>query len=219
MTNPSPAAESTRAEPIASSNAKVDIGAERIARVYAQAIIEAADRKGCRGEVLSELAAIVRDVLPAVPRARDVFASPRVSAEKKARMIDAITKGRTLSTTAHTLHVLARHGRLGLLAEVVASAERLAADLEGRRQATFTTAVPLAAAEQARIVTDVERAVSATLAPTFAVDPDIIGGLVVRIGDTVYDQSVATALVRLGERLKQRSIHEIQYGRDRLSPA
>jgi F-type H+-transporting ATPase subunit delta len=203
----------------AAGSGPVDIGAERIARVYAQAIIEAADRKGCRREVLGELAAIVRDVLPAVPRAREVFASPRINEEEKARMIHAITKGRTLPTTAHALHVLARHGRLGLLTEVVSSAERLAAELEGRKQATFTTAVPLAAAEQSRIVTEVERAVSATLAPSFAVDPDIIGGLVVRIGDTVYDQSVATALVRLGERLKQRSIHEIQYGRDRLSPA
>jgi len=203
----------------AAASDAVDIGAARIARVYAQAILEAADRKGCRGAVLGELAAIVRDVLPKVPQARDVFASPRVGDDEKARIIDAITKGRTHPTTAHALHVLARHGRLGLLAEVVTSAEQLAAELEGRKQATFTTAVPLATAEQARIVTEVERAVSATLAPTFAVDPDIIGGLVVRIGDTVYDQSVATALVRLGERLKQRSIHEIQYGRDRLSPA
>jgi len=210
---------STAAESAAAGDVTVDIGAERIARVYAQAIIEAADRKGCRGQVLGELAGIVRNVLPAVPRARDIFASPRISGDEKARMIDAITKGRTLPTTTHALHVLARHGRLGLLAEVVTSAERLAAELEGRKQATFTTAMPLAAAEQARIVAEVEQAVSATLAPTFAVDPDIIGGLVVRIGDTVYDQSVATALVRLGERLKQRSIHEIQYGRDRLSPA
>ena len=55
-----------------------------------------------------------------------------------------------------------------------------------------------------------------TLAPTFTVDPNIIGGLIVRVGDTVYDQSIATSLVRLGSRLKQRSIHEIQYRRDRL---
>jgi F-type H+-transporting ATPase subunit delta len=203
----------------AAASGAVDIGAERIARVYAQAILEVADRKGCRGQVLDELAAICRDVLPRVPRATDVFASPQIGSEEKSRMIEAITKGRALPTTAHALHVLARHGRLGLLSEVVTAAERLAAELEGRKQAMFTTAVPLAAAEQSRIVAEVEKAVSVTLAPTFAVDPDIIGGLVVRIGDTVYDQSVATALVRMGERLKQRSIHEIQYGRDRLGPA
>ena len=42
------------------------------------------------------------------------------------------------------------------------------------------------------------------------VDPDVLGGLVVRVDDTVYDQSVATSLVRLGDRLKQRSIRAIQ---------
>jgi F-type H+-transporting ATPase subunit delta len=197
----------------------VDIGADRIARVYAQAILEAADRRGCRREVLEQLSAIVREVLPRAPRAASVFASARVGIEEKARLIDRMAAGRMLPTTVHSLHVLARHGRLDLLGAVVAAAERLAAEAEGRRPAVFTTAVPLSAEEQARTVADVERAVAATLAPTFNVDPDIIGGLVVRIGDTVYDQSVATGLVRLGERLKQRSIHEIQYRRDRLGSA
>jgi F0F1-type ATP synthase delta subunit len=54
------------------------------------------------------------------------------------------------------------------------------------------------------------------LAPTFTVNPDVLGGLVVRVEDTVYDHSVATSLRRLGSSLKQRSIHEIQYRRDRL---
>jgi F-type H+-transporting ATPase subunit delta len=197
----------------------VDIGADRVAKVYAQAIIEAADRKGCRHEVLDELEAIVREVLPQVPKAAAVFASPKVAVEEKLAFIDRIATGRMQPTTAHALKVLARHGRLGILADVAAAASRLADDLEGRRAATFITAVPLDAAEQAGIVADVAKAVSATLSPTFVVDPGIIGGLVVRIQDTIYDQSVATSLARLGGRLKQRSIHEIQYGRDRLGTA
>jgi len=122
-------------------------------------------------------------------------------------------------TTVHALKVLARHGRLDLLAEIVAAAERLADELEGRKQATFTTAATVDAAEQSRLVAEVEKAVGATLSATFTVDPAIIGGLVVRIEDTIYDHSVATGLSRLGQRLKQRSIHEIQYGRDRLGTA
>ncbi|MFM9025161.1 MAG: FoF1 ATP synthase subunit delta, partial [Planctomycetaceae bacterium] len=117
------------------------------------------------------------------------------------------------------LKVLARHGRLGVVADVVAAAERLADALEGRKQATFTTAAPVDAADQARLVAEVEKAVGATLSATFRVDPRLIGGLVVRVEDTIYDHSVATGLSRLGRRLQQRSIHEIQYGRDRLGTA
>jgi F-type H+-transporting ATPase subunit delta len=201
------------------SDRHVDIGADRLAKVYAQAIVEAADRKGCRREVVEELGAIVRDVLPQVPQAAAVFASPKVTVEQKEALVDRMAAGRLRPTTIHALKVLARHGRLEVLADVVAAAERLADSLEGRKQATFTTATPVDAADQARLVAEVEKAVGATLAARFRVDPKLIGGLVVRVEDTIYDHSVATGLTRLGQRLKQRSIHEIQYGRDRLGTA
>jgi F-type H+-transporting ATPase subunit delta len=196
-----------------------NIGVERLSRVYAQAIIEAADRKQCRREVIEELAAMVREVLPKVPKAALVFDSPKVTPEEKSAVINRICAGHVLPTTLHALHVLARHGRLGMLSHVVAAAERLADELEGRRQATFTTAVPLDAAEQSQIVASVQQSIGANISPTFIVNPELIGGLIVRIADTVYDHSVATSLVRLRARLKQRSIHEIQYGRDRLGTA
>ena len=190
----------------------VDIAADRVAKVYAQAIVEAADAAGCRREVLGELGMLARDVLPKVPDAAAVFSSPKVSAEEKGRIIDRIAGGRMQATTTNALHVLARHGRLGMLASVVAAAERLADERDGKRQATFTTAVPLDAAEQARIVSETEKALAATLVPAFVVDPAIIGGLVVRVGDTIYDQSVATGLSRIGGHLRQRNIHAIQNG-------
>jgi F-type H+-transporting ATPase subunit delta len=196
-----------------------DIGVERLSKIYAQAIIEAADRKQCRREVIEELGAMVRDVLPRVPKAGLVFDSPKVTPEEKSAVINRICAGRVLPTTLHALHVLARHGRLGMLHQVVIAAERRADEMEGRSQATFTTAHPLDSDEQREIVTAVETAVGTSVTPTFIVNPELIGGLIVRIADTVYDHSVATSLVRLRARLKQRSIHEIQYGRDRLGTA
>jgi F-type H+-transporting ATPase subunit delta len=204
------------AKPAPQHNAGVDIGVDRLAKVYAQAIIAAADQAGCRGQVLEELGAIVHDVLPKAPAAAAIFASPRITPEEKSAMIEKIFAGKLAPTTLHTLHVLARHDRLGILPQVAATATRLAEEMAGLAQATFTTAVPVDPAEQARIVKEVEVAVGKRLAPTFVVSPELIGGLVVRVADTVYDQSVATNLVRLRGRLKERSIHEIQYGRDRL---
>lgn len=196
----------------AADSSHVDIAADRVAKVYAQAIVEAADAAGCRREVLAELATLARDVLPKVPEAVMVFSSPKVSADEKNRIIDRIAGGRMQATTTNALHVLARHDRLGMLAAVVAAAERLADERDGKCQATFTTAVPLDPAEQARIVAETEKALTAALVPSFVVDPAIIGGLVVRVGDTIYDQSVATGLARIGGRLNQRNIHAIQTG-------
>jgi F-type H+-transporting ATPase subunit delta len=190
----------------------VDIAADRVAKVYAQAIVDAADAAGCRREVLGELGMLAREVLPQVPEAAVVFSAPKVTPEEKSRIIDRLTQGRMKPTTTTALHVLARHGRLGLLAAVVDAAERLADERDGRQRAVFTTAVPVDAAEQARIVAETERALAARLVPSFVVDPTIIGGLVVRVGDTIYDQSVATGLARIGGRLQQRNIQAIQSG-------
>jgi len=190
----------------------IDIAADRVAKIYAQAIVDAAEAAGCRREVLAELGTLARDVLPNVPHAAEVFSSPKVSAEEKDRIIDRLAAGRMKPTATNALHVLARHGRLGVLPQIVAAAERLADERDGRRQATFTTALPLDAAEQKQVVAETEKALSASLTPRFVVDPSIIGGLVVRIGDTIYDQSVATGLARLGGRLHERNIHAIQNG-------
>lgn len=197
----------------------LDPAAEKVARVYAQAILEAADRKGCRDEVLDELQTLATEVLPKVPKAAFVFDSPRVSLDEKNALIDRITVGRMQPTTSHALHILARHGRLGIVAEVADAARRLADEMAGRREALLTTAVALSEDAQRQVIADVEQQLSVPLAATFAVDPALIGGLVVRVGDTVYDQSIASSLASLGGKLHRRTINEIQHGRDRLTSA
>lgn len=205
--------------PDSQETAPFDVGTLRLAKVYAQAILEAADKKGCRTDVIGELGRIVREVLPKVPEAAGVFASPRIPTADKAALLERLFAKSVTPTTLHSLQVLARHGRLQILPQVLAAVERRADELDGRRQASFATAVPLDAAEQERIKAEFERQLGLSLAATFHVDPELLGGLVARIDDTVYDQSVATGLVRLGEKLKQRSIHEIQHRRDRLGTA
>ena len=76
-----------------SASLPTDTGVARLARVYAQAIVDAADTAGCRSEVLAELGSMVRDVLAKVPTAAAVFASPRITAEEKSAMIDKICAG------------------------------------------------------------------------------------------------------------------------------
>ena len=68
--------------------AATDIGGQRLAKVYAQAILDAADAAGCRNEVLAELHSLATDVQSKVPAARALFASPRVSIEEKELLVE-----------------------------------------------------------------------------------------------------------------------------------
>ena len=125
-----------------------DVGVQRLARVYAQALLDSAEKAGCRAEVLGELGSLASDVLPKVPSATALLGSPRVPVEEKEALIEKICAGRVHPTTLHTLHVLARHDRLGILADIVAAAGRMADERDGLRRAEFITAVPIDPAER-----------------------------------------------------------------------
>lgn len=195
-----------------SSANEVDVGTEQVAQVYAKAIVEAAETAGCRNDVVSQLNTLARDVLPKIPQAADVFASPKITTDVKDEIIDRLAKGRLQPTTTHSLHVLARHGRLGILAAVAKAASRLADERDGIHEAFFTTAIPLTDEKKNEVLKDVQQSLGMSLKPSFIVDASIIGGLIVQVGDTIYDQSVATSLTRLGNQLRQRNISALQTG-------
>ena len=207
------------ANPQTPLSAPRDIGAARLAKVYAQAIVEAADRQQCRTAVIEELGQLVDEVLPKVANLVAVLESPRVSVADKTSIVNTTLAGKVSPTTLNALLVLAQHDRLSILPEIVAAVRREVDSREGRRQAVLTTASPIPADAQTDLLHPIEQSLGTPLAATFAVNPDLLGGLVVRVEDTVYDHSVATSLVSLAERLKQRSIHEIQHRRDRLGSA
>ena len=209
----------SHANPQSALSAPRDIGAARLAKVYAQAIVEAADRGQCREAVIEELTQLVDEVLPRVDNLIAVLESPRVSVADKASLVNSTLAGKVSTTTLNVLLVLAQHDRLSILPEIVAAVRREVDRRDGRHQAVLTTASPIEPSTQTELLRSIEQSLGVPLAATFAVNPDLLGGLVVRVEDTVYDHSVATSLVSLAERLKQRSIHEIQHRRDRLGTA
>ena len=208
--------DSNRTSPLAAPH---DIGAARLAKVYAQAIVEAADRHECQAEVVEELTHVVEEVLPRVDSLTSVLESPQVTTSDKTAIVSKTFSGKISTTALNALLVLASHERLGLLPELVSALRRELDQRAGKREAVLTTANPITPEEQATILKSVEESLGESLTAHFSVNPDLLGGLVVRIEDTVYDHSVSTSLVSLAERLKQRSIHEIQHRRDRLGSA
>ncbi|HEY1784064.1 MAG TPA: ATP synthase F1 subunit delta, partial [Pirellulales bacterium] len=130
--------------------------------------------------------------------------------------IDRVFAPRYDQTLVDFLRVLSRRDRLGVLRPILREFIRQHGEVRGniRVQVTTAAALPEAAAKQ----------LAKSLAPLVAgepvlelmVDPELIGGAVVRIGDTVYDGSVASQLVRLESQMINRSVHEIQSRRDRF---
>ena len=82
-----------------------------------------------------------------------------------------------------------------------------------------STAEPIDAAAEQAIVQEIKNRLNLQPVLEKQIQPDLIGGMVLRIGDRVYDGSIATQLKRLREQMVTRSINEIQSRRDRFSSA
>ncbi len=194
-----------------------DPSSQAIARTYADALLDAAGTG--TNEVLEELTSFVDDVLTKLPELREIFFSRVVGREEKIQLIDRVFSGKTSPLVASFLRVLVRHDRLDLV-PLIAREARLRQEVRsGKQRVQIKTAMPLS--DQSRDRVRQRLAESLPFEPILEtqVDPSLIGGIVIRVGDTVYDSSLATRVAQLRDRIQQRSLHEIQSGRDRFSSA
>jgi len=193
-----------------------DVGVEHIADVYAKALLGAAEKAGFTQTVLDEFDSLIADVLDRFPTLEAVLASGLISNDDKVEILERVFGGRASPTFVHFLKVVARHGRLDCLRAIHRRAEVLFDELQGRVQVQVTTAAPVGDALAARISAALAAHLGAEPVVEQTVDPDLIAGVVVRVGDTVYDGSVANQLKNIRQQMIDRSVHEIQSRRDRF---
>jgi F-type H+-transporting ATPase subunit delta len=194
-----------------------DPSSQAVARVYADALVNAAGREA--DSVLDELAELVDGVLVRHPDFDRLLTSPMISREDKLSVLDRVVAGWGSDLFANFLRVLARHDRLDLLAVILNQSRALLESRSGRRRVLVTSSRPLSDKEQRGIEQRLQSEFAFQPAIEVRVDSSLLGGLVIRVGDTVYDSSLRTRLKQLRGRLRQRSLHEIQSGRDRFSSA
>jgi F-type H+-transporting ATPase subunit delta len=198
---------------------RIDVGAQKVAAVYARALLGAAEKAGVADRVVEEYRDVVEGLLRPQPRFRAVLASAFVDHEQKLAMLDRVFKGRVAAVLLNFFKILSQHARLDL---IVAVYEQLLAafdELRGRVKVEVRTVAPLDATAAELIKHRVTRLIGGEPRLEVREDPDLIGGVVLRIGDTVYDGSIATQLRHAKAQMIHRSVHEIQSRRDRFSPA
>lgn len=187
-----------------------DVDAERLARVYAEAGLNAAGSIAEQESVVEELEAVVRDVLSYDPRVEEIFGSELIDAEEKIGMLDRILGNQASPKTLNLLKVIARHGRLSLVRDVAKSARKMWQDRSGRIPVELETANQLDAALEKEILAAFGGVLGADPIVTQRVNPDLIAGFVIRVGDRVYDGSVQTRLEKMRLAMIERAVDAIQ---------
>jgi F-type H+-transporting ATPase subunit delta len=195
----------------------LDNTGQRVAKVYAEALLRAAEQSGQGAAVLDELRALVDDVFRRDPAIERFLSSPAVGRERKAEVIKRAFAGRASELLTNFLTVLNAHDRMEVLRAVARAYSDLYDRGQNRMQVLVRTAVPLADDQRERIAGELREAFGKEPVLHASVDPALLGGLVVQVDDWIYDASVRTRLDLIRKQLVERSSHAIQTGRDRFS--
>ena len=183
-----------------------------IARVYGAAMIELAEAKGDVDGLLDEL----EDLAGQVERQdelRSFVTDPTIDMASRARTLDKLFRGRYTELFVDSLQVLNQKGRLGLLGAVAIAYRAARDDRQGCVEVHVQTATALTDDLRARIKAVAAKRSGKEPRLVETVDPSLLGGVVMRIGDVKYDASVATKLKRLRDELLDRAAREIHGGK------
>jgi F-type H+-transporting ATPase subunit delta len=171
-----------------------------IARNYAEALLalarKANDTAGWGAAVSALGDAVAQDAT-----LRNFLAAPQVSASRKSAILGKALGGHTAPNFVRFVQKVVTNRRQMLLPEVAVEYHNLLDEAEGRVHARVTVAREFDAATRDAIAAALGRALKKIVVPHVTVDPRILGGVVVRVGDTVMDGSVRRKLGRLRDRL------------------
>lgn len=170
----------------------------RLARVYAAALLASASQVSpeAPAELADELTGLVA-ALNADPAVANLLTSPVVGKKARAAAIEAALSGRASRTLSGLLATLQQNNRLALLRPVAAAYRRLIEEQTGLVPVKVTAAVPLTDDQQAKLTENLKKLLKQDPVLNVRVDPDLLGGLVVQVGDSVVDTSVRTRIQTL----------------------
>jgi F-type H+-transporting ATPase subunit delta len=169
---------------------------------YATALFELA-RDGKTLDAVGASLAALKQALADSDDLRALTTSPIVSRDDALNAVAGVARAMKLDpVAAKFLGVLAQNRRLGELGNVIRAFNLLAADHRGETTAEVTSARPLDEGQVAAIKSNLKSRIGRDVAVDLAVDPAILGGLVVKVGSQMIDGSIRTRLNNLAHAMK-----------------
>jgi len=162
-----------------------------IARPYAEALFKAGGNAAAADQV-NALAAVAGDA-----QLRKYAGNPKVEAAQVYELMTSVVKTPLSSQVQNFLRAVLDNGRLDALPEIAAQFHALVNAQSGVSDATVYSAFPIEAAQLADVVTTLEKRFARKLNASVVVQPELIGGIRVVVGDEVLDTSVKARLEQM----------------------
>ena len=176
-----------------------------VTRRYATALYEEADASGVLESVDDDVL-MVRDSLDSNRELSLFLESPVIPAEKKETILQELLEERVHELTLRFLRLLVRKDRETLTEEILDQYQSLRDEQRGIVDATVRVARPLADEDRETIIETLEAETGKSVRLSVEEDADLIGGVVIRIGDRVFDGSVRNQLANLRDRLRKSAL-------------
>jgi F-type H+-transporting ATPase subunit delta len=168
-------------------------GSEELALGYAQAMFDVAQAEGALAAVESELFAFSKAV-EQNGALREALTDAALPAENRTAVIRDLLGERAHPLTGSLLGFVVEAGRARELGKIVDAFVGIAAEARQQQVAEVRSAVPLTETQRARIAEALTRATGRAIDVKVVVDPSVVGGVVARVGDEVFDGSLASRL-------------------------
>lgn len=174
---------------------------ETIARRYSTALADVVIGHNDAATVKAELASI-GELFETSDQLRSVFSNPSIAHSSKEKVLEAlIAKTKPSKTTSNFLKVLLQNGRIADIGDINKRFASVLEERSGTVSAEIISARELPTDERAEFEKNLQKITGKKVNIKYEIDKDIIGGVITRIGSTVYDGSVKTKLENLKEQL------------------
>ena len=172
-----------------------------VARRYATALADVVTARGEAQEVKKELHDW-QEMMQSNEQLLEVFRNPTIPYDQKRKVLNTlIARTRVRPTTANFLQVLLQNHRLAELSEVNKRFAQVLDERSGVVSAEVTTARPVSQSSQEALRAKLVGMTGKSVRLSFATDEELIGGIVTRIGSTIYDGSVRNQLQQVKEKM------------------